>query len=503
MKQRSLLSVLFLLACSSPGKKSSDTNPAGVGAGGNGAGGVVGDDAGLSYKWSGHGGIGRGHHDAGVADLASASADLASVSQDASSSHDLAGPGPDLASVIHDLSTPSYDLTIRHDLATAVDLSSGTGGTPSSPFPDTAASIHSFLTFDYQITAAQIPSIGPRTDYVWGADANYVQAWHASNPKIFVSYYIPSNQDPDAQPLSYWKTNHPDWVLYQCDKTTPATAPGYSNIDLDVSNPAVQSYQMGLIKNAAAQGYDGIAFDLFALVNYRAACGIYKNGTWVQLYTGAVHDAKYTADLLAWLQNMYTAMHALPKPMGLVPNYVLDVAPTSAEAAKVIANVDAVLDEEAFGNYGYYTTDSSWVNRMQFLDNLQQAGKAAFPIGGFATVDSSAIQWSLASYLMVKEHHEALYVAASNGAQYGADAYHAEYGAAMGNACGAMASQQSAYTRLFAHGRAIVNPSSTATVTFTLPTGTTYKDLYGAAVSGSVTLGPHSGIVLLTSTTNC
>ena len=460
MKQALLSSVpiLFFLACSSSANKSSTTNPAAgdlavtdPGVGGNGAGadgGAVGggDDGGVVA--AGDGGAATGGVDAG-----------------------------------------------------GVDAGGGTGGTPPSPFLDTAGAIHSFLTFDYRITPAQIPQIAARTDFIWGSDGNKVQAWHAANPKTFVSYYIPSNQDPNANPLSYWQANHPDWVLYQCDRKTPATAPGYPNIDIDVSNPAVQSWQLDMVKSAAAQGYDGIAWDLFALVNYRGACGIYRNGQWVQLYNGTTNDPKYTADLLGWLKTMYAAMHALPKPMGSVPNYVLDVAPASAEAAQLIANVDAILDEEAFGNYGSYTTDARWVARVQFLDKLQQAGKEALPVGGFVTVDASAIQWSLATYLMFKEHHAALYVATSNGSQYGMDDYHAEYGAALGNACGAMTAAQGGYTRTFQHGVAVVNPSSTATITFTLPPGKSYQDLYGAAVGGSVTLAPHSGIVVTTAGT--
>jgi hypothetical protein len=43
---------------------------------------------------------------------------------------------------------------------------------------------------------------------------------------------------------------------------------------------------------------------------------------------------------------------------------------------------------------------------------------------------------------------------------------------------------------------AVVNPSSSKSAQYTLPAGT-YTDLYGKAVSGSVTLAPHSGIVLL------
>lgn len=450
----SCLSIFSLIACSSSAKNSTPSGPSGGDpaasgdAGGNDAGGGVGGNGGAD------GGVAAG--DGGAA-----------TGGDAGGGQ--AGGG---------------------------DAGGGTGGAPASPFSDTSTAIHAFLTFDYRIAATQIPAIAPRTDFVWGSDGGRVGAWHAANPHTVVSYYIPSNQDPSGHALSYWQTNHPDWVLYQCDQKTPATVPGYANVDLDVSNPAVQAFQLGIIKDAAAQGFDAIAFDLYALVNYRHACGVWRNGQWVQLYTGAVNDPKYAADLLGWLHAMYTAMHALPKPMYLVPNYVLDVDPNSPEAAQLIANVDAVLDEEAFGNYGAWTTDARWVARMQFLDALQKAGKEALPVGGFPTVDSAAVQWSLASYLMLKQEHAALFVASSSGAQYGQDDWHPEYNADLGAACGPRSAQGGAWVRAFAKGRALVNPSSTATVNVTLPAGT-YKDLYGNAVAGTVTLGPHSGMVLV------
>jgi hypothetical protein len=402
-----------------------------------------------------------------------------------------------LGVVASDLSAIDSSM-VTHDLKAADSgfTTHDAGGTAApSPFIDTANGIHAFLTFDYRLTAAQVPQVAPRYDFVWGASRSYVAAFHAANPKMIVSFYMTFDEEPGCN-LSCAQASHPDWVLYQCDKTTPVTYPGTTVHDVDISNPAVQSWQLQQVQTAAGNGYDGIAFDIFQLNNVRNACGIWRNGQWVQLYTGNRVDSKYTSDVLAWLHNMYSSMHALKKPMLLIPNYVLDYSLTDPATAQLIANVDAVLDEEANGNYGYYTVDTRWTDREQFARTLQQAGKAYYSLSGFNTVDSAAINWSLASYLLEKDHAAAIYIASASGAQYGSDAWHNEYAAAVGTACGATAAQQGGYARTFSHGLAVANPSSTATVKFTLPAGS-YKDLYGATVSGTVTLGPHSGIVLL------
>jgi hypothetical protein len=319
---------------------------------------------------------------------------------------------------------------------------------------------------------------------------------------MIVSFYMTFDEDPGCD-LSCAKASHPDWVLYHCDKTTPVTYPGTTVYDVDISNPAVQSWQLQQIQTAAGNGYDGIAFDIFQLNNVRNACGVWRNGQWVQLYTGNTVDSKYTSDVLAWLHTMHSSMHAMKKPMLLIPNYVLDHSLTDPATAQLIANVDAVLDEESGGNYGYYTVDTRWTDRTQFARTLQQAGKAYYALSGYNTVDSAAINWSLASYLLEKDHAAAVYIAEATGAQYGSDAWHNEYTAAIGTACSATSAQQGGYARTFSHGLAVANPSSTATVNFTLPAGS-YKNLYGTAVSGTITLAPHSGIVLLRSdASNC
>jgi hypothetical protein len=371
------------------------------------------------------------------------------------------------------------------------------GDAAGAPFVDTWGAIHGFLTFDSDVKAAQIPSLSPHADFVWGGDASKVAAWHAANAKTYVAAYIPFDEDPDDQPLSWWQANHPDWVLYKCDQKTPATAQGYPNIDLDVTNPAVQAWQLQRVQAAAAQGYDAIAFDVFAIDNAHAACGIKVNGKWVQRYTGQWSDPQYTSDVLAWMHAMSSAMHALPKPMGLVPNYTLARAVSDPSSQQILADVDAVLDEDMSANWGYVTRDSAWVERVAFIEALQAQGKAYYGISGQNPVTPAFVQWSVATYLMGKQHHAAVFVAGVG--QYGADAWRPEYAIPIGHACGAMAPAQGAYARTFEHGLVIANPSSSATVQFVLPAGASFTDLYGSPVSGTATLGVHAGLVLLAS----
>jgi len=100
---------------------------------------------------------------------------------------------------------------------------------------------------------------------------------------------------------------------------------------------------------------------------------------------------------------------------------------------------------------------------------------------------------------MAKEHAAGVFI--SGVQQYGTDLWRSEYAAAIGTPCGAMQSAQGAYTRSYKNGLAIVNPSH-GSATFTLPAGT-FKDLYGATVGPTVTLGGTSGIVLLASAPQC
>ncbi len=340
--------------------------------------------------------------------------------------------------------------------------------------------------------------------FVWGADQENIPAYRASqNPKIVLSYYMPWAYDPDAShDLAYWKSLHPDWILYACDKTTPAYYSGTTNMPLDISNPAVVAWQaQTFAAPASTAGYDAIAADEFQLGGW-GGCGVYQNGQWKQLYTSGTGDPQADKDAVGWAQAFSAKIHALSRPLGLIPNFQYDssISLTDPTLIGVVANTDGILDECSFtGCAGGNLTGSDWTAMVAFMEYVQQQGKAYMAINEANTVDDPTVEFVLASYLMAKEHMAGVFV--SRVQQYGFDLWRSEYGAAIGTPCGAMAATQGAYARTYKNGIAVVNPSGKS-VTFTLPSGS-FKDLYGATAGANVVLGATSGVVLLAGSPQC
>jgi hypothetical protein len=384
----------------------------------------------------------------------------------------------------------------------------GTGGTTTKwvpgvrPLINTWNNIHPFQNFDFAIT--DLSGTAKRYDAIWGAEWDHVKAYRASNPDIFLSYYIPFHRDWGTWPgfstrhdLAYWKATHPDWVLYKCDRVTPALEFGDPNIALDFSNPAFISWQIQTYAvPASAGGYDGLAPDNVNLVNLYGACGIYKNGQWVQLYTGQPDDPKWNADVINWLKVMQQAVHHLKRPMALIPNfYAGHLSLTSPEVQQALKYSDGILDEEGFTDQGRdYQTDDNWVQKVHFMEEVQQQNKPFYSINQFPSVGRNEIQWALASYLMGKGSSAMVFITSIQG--YGEEHLHDEYKAQIGSPVQPMQQAQGVYYRSYTRGMVAVNPSSTQTSVVNLDGGP-YHDLYGNAVGASITLSPHSGIVLL------
>jgi hypothetical protein len=370
------------------------------------------------------------------------------------------------------------------------------GRAPPIAFSDTSDGIHPFLTFDYQIDPAAIPAIGARTLFVWGARARNVEAWHRARPGLIVSHYVPFNRDPEDHDLDYWRSTHPDWILYQCDRRTPVFQQGAPAFTFDLANPEVVRWQLAHIEQALARGYDAIAFDNFQLDNHYHACGIYRDKTWVQRYDGALRDSRYTADILAWIRQMYQALHQRKKPIGLIPNYVLDRPLDDPELAALLASVDGILDEEGFGNWSSsYITDEKWAQRIAFVSKLQKMGIAYFSLSGFPAIDGKVTQWVLANYLLIKDRNTGVFLAKTD--QYGIDAWRPEYAALIGTPCGPISRHENVYVRRYSRALAAVNPSARRGARLQLLGGGALTDVYGRPLPDTVELPAHSGLVLL------
>ena len=153
-----------------------------------------------------------------------------------------------------------------------------------------------FVTFDSHISPssiAKVPFLSQEV-FVWGATTSHVPAWRDASPDIKLSYYMPYSRAPAARlgfDLSFWQAEHPDWILYRCDRKTVAFWDGESgntgSVPLDFTNPDVIAWQ---VKNQSVYahrlGYDAMAFDNFGGgarqgANVGQACGIIdRTGKW-------------------------------------------------------------------------------------------------------------------------------------------------------------------------------------------------------------------------------
>jgi hypothetical protein len=450
-----------------------------------------------SILWIACGGGGSG---SGTADSGAAGSSSGSGGSSGSGAHD--GGGGVLADGGPDTGGSSSGGVHGDGGGTLGDGGGSSGGDAGSPslWEDTYDGIHYFQTFDSDVT--DVATEASHTVFVWGSEQSIPAYRASSNPKIVLSYYMPWAYDQDAShDLAYWKNLHPDWILYACDKTTPAYYSGTTNMPLDVSNPAVVAWQVQTVATpASSNGYDMIAADEFQLGGW-GGCGVYQNGQWKQLYSAGTGDPKADADAVAWTKAFRDALHALPHPMGLIPNFQLGgTSPTDPNVLGVVAGTDGILDECSFTQCSSgHASGQDWLDLVSFAEYVQQQGKAYMAINEVTTVTDAEVEWALASYLMSKEHASGVFV--SGVQQYGSDLWRSEYAAVIGAPCGAMQSTQGAYARTFKQGIAIANPGKSS-VTFTLPSGK-LTDLHGATQGATVTLGPGSGVVLLASAPQC
>jgi hypothetical protein len=356
--------------------------------------------------------------------------------------------------------------------------------------PDTTKNIHVALIFN-NLVAKPEDEIG-KVDLVWGSK-------FPTQPEgVYNFYYYPFDRDKDLgtggthHDIAWFLTNHPDWIEYTCDKKTPAYEYNDPNVPLDITNPAVIDYMMRTyILPAIQKGYPGIAFDNVDFGNNGYRCGIWKDGKWVK-------QTNYIGEVLTWAFEMYSSLHAMD--ISVAMNFPYDLN-HKTESNELYHYLDIAVDERGFTNRGQskngYYSGSAWLTDMQAMQSLDAMGKGFVSINempeAFAQVSQAEKQWALANYLLVKG--KLSYIAITGIQEYNRILTTPEYSAAVGHALHPMYKSQGVYMRDFSNGKAIVNPSSNESFTISLPPGI-YQDLYGINVD-TITLEPHSGIVLL------
>ncbi|MDQ2866462.1 MAG: hypothetical protein M3R51_09575, partial [Candidatus Eremiobacteraeota bacterium] len=377
------------------------------------------------------------------------------------------------------------------------------------------------------ISAPQAQADGPRYGVTWGARPGMAPSWTAKNASLIATYYMP--QETDASPVgwgdaghtyAWWKTNHPDWILYACDAAgTPTSTPAYiaelpNNVPLDIHNPEVVAYQIQTAAHyAIAENYNGIAFDEVLFENVTGTgvgsgyygCGIYSNGSFVRRYSG-VHDANWEADTIAWVK----AAHSIlandsvigPHHLKMVINHPAGSISDPNEQA-ILANTDADLDETGFSDYGnYHASFSLFKTTVDWMRYAQAHGTAPLIVDNYSqhtALTPLQTEYSVATYLMGNEGGSGLFT--GNSSSYGAEQYLPQYQAQLGAPCGDYygdSQSPAIFYRSFANALVVVSNGSSASEYAHLRSGHTYVDLMGRPVSNPMLVASGDAYVLLT-----
>lgn len=385
-------------------------------------------------------------------------------------------------------------------------------GTPlqniNAQFPATTTNIHLGLAFDYQARQS-----GRSVDYVFGG---YFIDWKlGSDPQgrhtdSYVAFDVDGfPQNYPGHSLHDWRVRHPDWIVYRCDRKTPAYyGPGNMNVPLDFSNPAVQAYQIHEASATLAEGASGVAFDNFAFANVESRCGVYRHGVWTPLgYPGRwKENTKLREDVLNWLRIVRTELkQRFPsKTFGVNMNFL---AFSPAEVRDVVPYVDMFFDEAGFTAYGRQDLSGTmWKREVDLIEYLNDQRKAV-DVNGIvnaandASVTPTQIDWVLANYLLVKQARTYTYIYAGNRRShtgspsgYGTFFDRPQYHVPIGHPTSGRFTSYGVEMRYYSGGLVLVNPSSWQA--FSVPLGAAYRDMFGHTYT-AVTLPPTSGIVLL------
>lgn len=369
-------------------------------------------------------------------------------------------------------------------------------------FPDTKDGFHYFMVFDTPIFKSGKEIDASRYELVWGASDLLGPMYRKTNPNIILTLYIPFSRDNELNTLEHWKSVHPDWIVYQCDKVTPAGFIGDApHVPLDISNPEVIEWQVskyaGMVRDF---NYQGIAADNFALGNAMGGCGTWKNGVWNQRWNGQWWDVQYNTDVQNWLKTFYARIQVLSPNTLFGINFCLNGAnPMDASVQKVTENVDFILDEAGYTNWGTVLPTPAYHEAMSvWIESIQSKGKHYFGINEFPVLDAQAKEWGMASYMMSKNERSSMVCTTIQG--YGYETVLPEYDALNVGSPTASRSTDSngLVTRSYSNGFAFVNPFN-KTANYKIPdVGITYRDVAGKIYKpgDTVTIPGQTGKVM-------
>jgi len=416
-------------------------------------------------------------------------------------------------------------------------LATETPPAPSQYIQDTWRGLYPIQIFDNHknkggISPQQAAQDGPLYAAVWGSNSpQLVAAWRTNNPTLPISMYLPVGTDASqslfgnlGHTLGWWQTNHPDWILYECDQKTVAFVSGLTSVPLDISNPDVISYLLNLVGGYAEQNaYSAIGFDLVSLNNDTGGtqdgqhgCGVFANvggvPTWTQKFSGHTVDSNWASAVLSYLSTAQTFLHGQTRSLAIWGNNVpADISLGDPNEQQLIADLDVLFDESGFARFGRFSSDAEFNNTVAWARYAQGLGKGFMDVNEWqneTTVTDAQLDYDLSTYAMLKEQAAVTFTAPYG--EYGFEHYFNQYKAVIGTPCAEMYGGPSylglgrfAYFRQYSFGLAAVNTSGSQTYTLKLPQSDYTDVASGKILHSAIKLLPLSGYLLTVAKHGC
>jgi hypothetical protein len=430
---------------------------------------------------------------------------------------------------------PQEEQQSESPLSTVQQLVTNAAFTPPPAVPRMASTwgrIGVGHVFDSGITTAEIGGLPNHFGIIWGSFAP--GPWRAADPAALVSRYYILAEDAEnisRHTLAWWEANHPTWILYACTPGGAGTkelaytpGSGFPDVPLDIHNPEVVSYQVESLANyAIAHDYNALAIDEVLLYNVLEGgnpnlgqhvisgyfgCGIWEGSTFVKRYSSKT-DSRWATDVLNWIHTAHTILTTnatiAPHHLSLIINH--PAAALSANEENLIANVNVVQNETGFTDYGNYTQaihNGLFNATVNYMHYAQQHSVGLMTIQKFeqsSALTASQKEYAIGTYLMGSEQASDLDMTLST---YSSQPLYSEYNTNIGAPCGEMTNGGSTapaiWMRRYANALVVVNSGSlprTSEVAH-LPTGHTYRDIEGRAVTNPLTVHSSDAYIMLT-----
>jgi hypothetical protein len=332
-----------------------------------------------------------------------------------------------------------------------------------------------------------------RRDVVWGDSGEPI-------PGIFSMRYLPSDRDSDKGRSLVWYTQvHPEQVVRKCNEQ-PAFEFDDPNVPIDIRNPEVRREVLsGPITTDLSQGAQAIALDNVEAINLWSRCGVLQNGTFHRLYTGEKVDSVFTNDVADWLGWLAARLHE--QGVLLAGNHYYHGLDRLGYL-RVASKLDMVVDEAGYvRDCKPEFVGDDWLDRISLFRGITKSKPLViinYLCRDAASVTPEAIDWSLATYLLIKGDYT--YLALSPQKEIGEFVDYPDLYLRIGHASGEFSKRDGVYFREFDHALALVNPSRSMPAIFRLDKDMRWADHRNldASLTDHVALPPESAFVLVT-----